>query len=119
MGRMEDSIMHETANFIIGYFEKVTPEQMLSYASGGKTISADDFAIIKFLRKESRFSDPVINVLLQYVLVKNHRMLDKELILNIAARWEDTRVNTAREALCLLDENTKFALLKHYGLHTY
>lgn len=77
-------------------------KQLLYEFSGGKEIAQLDVEMIEEVRRKSDLSEPVLNVLLYYVMLKNDMRLDKHYIEKIAAHWNRKKIKTVEEALDIL-----------------
>lgn len=86
---------------LILYLETTSPEILLTDIARGVPPSKQDLLIIQSIRDTSRLPDPVINVLLQYVLLKTDMKLTKSLSEKISAHWARKQIKTAAEALDL------------------
>ncbi|RFU61792.1 DnaD domain protein [Peribacillus glennii] len=104
-----------TIKLIGDFFEQTSPEQMLMRQSGGECIRPEHSEIINSLRTQAGLSDPVINVLLQYVLLKNGKLV-KEYVDEITVQWSKKHIKSVHEAMCLIHDETKPLFCQRYGI---
>ncbi|GKV65552.1 MULTISPECIES: DnaD domain protein [unclassified Sporosarcina] len=91
----KDSRMEELLN----YLENTTTEDMLRDMSGGKKPFAVDVQLAERLVNKHGMSTGVVNVLFQYVFLRNEGKFTTNYIERIASHWMHKKVTTAREAL--------------------
>ncbi|QIW22159.1 DnaD domain protein [Bacillus thuringiensis] len=87
-----------------------TPEQLLSDMPGDANIPKDDLRffpekdlhIIDTVRDTFRLPDPVINVLIYYVMLKMDMRFPKAYVEKIAGHWARKKITTVDDALALV-----------------
>ena len=72
---------------------------MLSFYQGGGKIPDSDLELVESLVHDYGLPSGVINVLLEYVLLKYNYKLPKALVEKIAGHWKRLRIQTVQEAL--------------------
>jgi replication initiation and membrane attachment protein len=86
---------------ILLFYETHAPDQLLEIRSGGGKPAKIDLKIIKELQSNLELPDPVINVLIDFVLYTQDMKLYKPLIIPIAREWSRKEVRTVKEAMKL------------------
>lgn len=86
---------------LIQQLNSVTPEQLLSELSGGATVPKGDLHIVTDMRDNYRLPNPVINVLIYYVMLRSDMILNPEYVKKIAGHWVRKKVTTVENALSL------------------
>lgn len=79
-------------------FDSVEPEQYLEYRQGGKTPTSTDTKLIDKIKKETSLPSPVINVLLDYVLIVCKNTLPVEFTMTLATELRNNEVGTSVDA---------------------
>lgn len=77
--------------------ETVSPIDMLVSWSGSEPTYQQKLMIEELVERE-KLPIGVINILLQFVMLKNDMMLPKKYILEIASNWKKLGINTAKQA---------------------
>ncbi|MEI2536908.1 DnaD domain protein, partial [Acinetobacter baumannii] len=77
---------------LIQQLNSVTPEQLLSELSGGATVPKGDLHIVTDMRDNFRLPNPVINVLIYYVMLRSDMILNPEYVKKIAGHWVRKKV---------------------------
>jgi replication initiation and membrane attachment protein len=67
--------------------------------NGGIKPPDSELLIVESLRSNQRLTDPVINVLIQYVLLKTDMKLVKNYVDKIASHWARKEIRTVEEAM--------------------
>ncbi|HAQ08040.1 MAG TPA: Replication initiation and membrane attachment protein [Bacillus bacterium] len=86
---------------LIHYFEKTSPRQLLIDLSGGGEPSKSDLQIIEEVMFKQKLLPGVVNVLVQYVMLKTDMKLAKGYIEKIASHWSRKKISTVKEAMQL------------------
>ncbi len=86
---------------LIHYFEKTSPRQLLIDISGGAEPSKADLQIIEEVMFKQKLMPGVVNVLVQYVMLKTDMKLAKGYIDKIASHWSRKKISTVNEAMQL------------------
>ncbi len=84
---------------LVLYFEKTSPRQLLIDLSGGAEPSKSDLQIIEEVMFKQKLLPGVVNVLVQYVMLKTDMKLAKGYIEKIASHWSRKKISTVREAM--------------------
>jgi len=84
---------------LVQYLEKTSPRQLLIDISGGGEPSKSDLQIIEDVMFHQKLLPGVVNVLIQYVLLKTDMKLTKAYVDKIASHWARKRVQTVSEAM--------------------
>lgn len=94
---------------LIQYFENISPVQMLRDMGNGAEPSLHDKQVIESVLLQQKLPFAVLNVLLQYVLMKSNMKINKTYMEKIAAHWARKQVSSAKEAMLLAkQENIKY-----------
>lgn len=86
---------------LIHYLDTTSPRQLLIDISGGAVPSKADLQIIEDVMFKQKLLPGVVNVLIQYVLLKTDMKLTKGYIDKIASHWSRKKISTVREAMDL------------------
>ncbi|MBP3039925.1 replication initiation and membrane attachment family protein [Bacillaceae bacterium Marseille-Q3522] len=86
---------------LIYYLETVSPRQLLLDISGGAVPSKADLQIIEDVLFQQKLLPGVVNVLIQYVLLKTDMKLTKGYVEKIASHWARKKVKTVKDAMNL------------------
>ncbi|WP_162297868.1 replication initiation and membrane attachment family protein [Halalkalibacillus sediminis] len=86
---------------IIQHFESVTHREILEDHSSSGKASMKEVNMLTDMMEEHGLSQPVMNVLVHYVLNKIGNKLSKNYIETIAAHWSRAHITTAKEAMDL------------------
>ena len=78
---------------------QISPIELLSFYQGGAKIPDSDLELVESLVHDYGLPKGVINVLLEYVLLKYNYKLPKALVEKIAGHWKRLRIKTVQEAL--------------------
>ncbi|MCP3741305.1 replication initiation and membrane attachment family protein [Rossellomorea sp. BNER] len=84
---------------LIHYLESTSPKDLLKDISGGGEPSKSDLQAIEGVMFAQKLSAGVVNVLIQYVLLKTDMKLSKGYIDKIASHWARKKVKTVQEAM--------------------
>jgi replication initiation and membrane attachment protein len=84
---------------LVLYFEKTSPRQLLIDLSGGAEPSKSDLQIIEEVMFKQKLLPGVVNVLVQYVMIKTDMKLAKGYIEKIASHWSRKKISTVRDAM--------------------
>lgn len=103
----EDIEKVETKEDALLVFDKYDSEMFLSKLSGGRELTFSEDKLIKSLRENYKLIDPVINVLIDYVLLINDKNLNKNFVEAIAANWSRKNLTTSVEAMEFVREFNK------------
>jgi replication initiation and membrane attachment protein len=83
---------------LIDYLETTSPRQLLIDISGSMPSKADLQAIEEIMFQQ-KLSPGVINVLIQYVMLKTDMKLSKSYLEKVAAHWARKKIKTVKEAM--------------------
>lgn len=97
--QIQDIEKVETIEEALLVFDKYDSELFLSKLSGGRELTFSELSLIKTLRETYKLVDPVINVLIDYVLLINNKNLNKNFVEAIAANWSRKKLSTSVEAM--------------------
>lgn len=86
---------------LVHYLEHTSPRQLLIDISGGAVPVKADLQIIEDVMFKQKLLPGVVNVLIQYVLLKTDMKLTKGYIDKIASHWSRKKITTVREAMDL------------------
>ncbi|KON86791.1 Replication initiation and membrane attachment protein [Sporosarcina globispora] len=86
---------------LIRYLEITSPRQLLKDISGGAEPSKGDLQIIEDVMFQQKLLPGVINVLIQYVMLKTDMKLTKGYVEKIAGHWARKKIKTPQEAMLL------------------
>lgn len=103
--------MMEREGALIDYIKCTEPIDMLKEI-GGRLPTSEDSKLIDRLVTVRGLSKPVINVLLQYVILSDSGKVNQTRILELASNLELNRINTAEQALQFF--KTQHALKKKW-----
>ncbi|WP_077214202.1 replication initiation and membrane attachment family protein [Bacillus dakarensis] len=84
---------------LIHYLDTTSPRQLLMDTSGGAEASKADLQIIEDVMFKQNLMPGVVNVLIQYVLLKTDMKLTKGYVDKIASHWARKKVKTVSEAM--------------------
>ncbi|MBS4173781.1 replication initiation and membrane attachment family protein [Bacillus sp. FJAT-49736] len=84
---------------LIHYLETTSPRQLLIDISDGVSPSKGDLQAIEEIMFQQKLSPGVVNVLIQYVLLKTDMKLTKNYMEKIASHWARKKVKTVKEAM--------------------
>ncbi|WP_163653307.1 replication initiation and membrane attachment family protein [Listeria sp. PSOL-1] len=101
------------------YLENVSPFQLLVDITDGATPAETDLRVIEEVMTKQNLPEPVMNVLIEYVLLRLDGKIARNYMMTIAAHWKRKKVKTAKEAMELaLSEHEKYKRLKEEGPKT-
>jgi len=83
---------------LIKHLSNISPEQLLREFSSNNIVSKQELSMIKNIQNLG-LSDPVINVLLHYVLFQNNFKLSEIVVKRFAKHWKRLEFTTARQAM--------------------
>ncbi|WP_019154801.1 replication initiation and membrane attachment family protein [Robertmurraya massiliosenegalensis] len=86
---------------LIHYLDTTSPKQLLIDISGGTVPSKADLKIIEDVMFKQKLLPGVVNVLIQYVLLKTDMKLTKGYVDKIASHWARKKITTVKEAMDL------------------
>lgn len=84
---------------LIQYLETTSPLQVLHDLSGGAEPSKSDIQIIEDVMFQQKLLPGVVNVLIQFVMLRTDMKLTKSYVEKIASHWARKRVKTVAEAM--------------------
>lgn len=84
---------------LIHYLETTSPLKVLKDLSGGSEPSKADLQIIDGVMFKQKLLPGVINVLIQYVMLKTDMKLSKGYVEKIASHWARKQIRTVKEAM--------------------
>ncbi|WML45618.1 replication initiation and membrane attachment family protein [Neobacillus sp. PS3-40] len=86
---------------LIRYLETTSPLQVLKDLSGGAEPSKSDIQIIEEVMFKQKLLPGVINVLIQFVMLRTDMKLTKSYVEKIAGHWTRKQIKTVKEAMDL------------------
>lgn len=89
------------------YLENTSPRQLLKDISGGAEPSKSDLQIIEDVMFQQKLLPGVVNVLIQYVMLKSDMKLTKGYVEKIASHWARKKISTSKEAMILAKNEHK------------
>lgn len=92
---------------LVVYLEKTSPRQLLIDLTGGAEPSKGDLQIIEEVMFKQKLLPGVVNVLVQYVMLKTDMKLTKGYIEKIASHWSRKKISTVRDAMQLAKSEHK------------
>ncbi|WP_173108235.1 replication initiation and membrane attachment family protein [Bacillus sp. KH172YL63] len=92
---------------LIEYLETTSPKDVLSDISNGGSPSKADLQAVEEVLMSQKLPIGVMNVLVQYVLLKTDMKLTKGYMEKIASHWSRKKVTTASEAMDLAKKEHK------------
>ncbi|RFU70722.1 Replication initiation and membrane attachment protein [Peribacillus saganii] len=84
---------------LIRHLETVSPRQRLIQVSGGAEPSKNDLQIIEDIMMNQNLPPGVINVLIEYVMLKSDMKLSKGYVEKIAGHWARKKIVTVKQAM--------------------
>lgn len=84
---------------LIATFESISPKQLLEDLSAGHNASEQDMKLISEIMLKQGLPNPVMNVLIHYVLLQSDMKLSKPYLEKIASHWSRAKLKTAKEAM--------------------
>ena len=84
---------------LIARFESISPKELLEDLSGGNNASEQDMKLISEIMVKQGLPNPVMNVLIHYVLLQSNMKLSKPYLEKIASHWSRAKLKTAKEAM--------------------
>lgn len=87
--------------------EITSPRQVLTDLSGGAEPSKGDLQIIEGVMFNQKLSPGVVNVLIQYVMLKSDMKMTKSYVEKIASHWARKKIQTAKAAMDLAKNEHK------------
>jgi replication initiation and membrane attachment protein len=86
---------------LVRYLETTSPLKVLQDSSGGAEPSKSDIQIVEEVMFKQKLLPGVINVLIQFVLLRTDMKLTKGYVEKIAGHWSRKQVKTVKEAMDL------------------
>ncbi|MGP7816728.1 replication initiation and membrane attachment family protein [Niallia sp. 01092] len=86
---------------LLHYLDRTSPRQLLKDISGGADPSKADLQIIEEIMFTQKLLPGVINVLIQYVMLKTDMKLTKGYMEKIAGQWVRKNIRTVKDAMDL------------------
>jgi replication initiation and membrane attachment protein len=86
---------------LLDYLETTSPKDVLADISNGSSPSKSDLQAVEEVMLSQKLSIGVMNVLIQYVLLKTDMKLTKGYMEKIASHWVRKKVTTAAQAMDL------------------
>jgi replication initiation and membrane attachment protein len=86
---------------LLDYLETTSPKDVLADTSNGSTPSKSDLQAVEEVMLSQKLPIGVMNVLIQYVLLKTDMKLTKGYMEKIASHWARKKVTTAAQAMDL------------------
>lgn len=102
-----DNSMHGK---LVQLFESISPVDFLRNKYRGVKPTSSDLKIIEMLVVDLEMPPAVVNVLLDYVLIKNNNRLSRAYVETIAGQWKRAGLKNAEEAMRFAEkENNKMS----------
>lgn len=92
---------------LLHYLEITSPRQLLKDISGGAEPSKGDLQIIEDVMFQQKLLPGVVNVLIQYVMLKSDMKLTKAYVEKIASHWARKKITTVKDAFNLAKNEHK------------
>ncbi len=92
---------------IINIFENTSPYDFLRHKYHGAKPTAKDLKLLEKLILDLELSPAVVNVLLDYVLIKNNNRLVEDYVEQIGAYWKRAGIKTAKDAMEFAEKDYK------------
>ncbi|OEH91872.1 replication initiation and membrane attachment family protein [Bacillus solimangrovi] len=92
---------------LVSHLETVSPYEMLLELSNGAEPSSQDLQIVEEVLLKQKLNPGVINVLLQYVMLRSDMKLSKTYVMKIASHWARKKVQTVPGAMQIAKEEHK------------
>ncbi|SEM37103.1 replicative DNA helicase loader DnaB [Mesobacillus persicus] len=89
----EDKLMH--------YLDRASPRELLIQLSQGASPSKADLQIIEDIMFNQKLQPGVVNVLIEYVMLRTDMKLHKSYVEKIAGHWARKQIKTVKEAMDL------------------
>ncbi|MBC1974904.1 replication initiation and membrane attachment family protein [Listeria booriae] len=98
------------------YLDTITPYQLLVDISEGAVPAETDLKTVDEVMTQQNLPIPVMNVLIEYVLLRLDGKIAKNFMMTIAAHWKRKKIQTAKEAMELAwAEHEKYKKLQEEG----
>lgn len=81
------------------YLENITPFQLLVDIADGARPAETDLKIVEEVMEQQQLPTPVMNVLIEYVLLRLDGKIARNYMMTIAAHWKRKKVQTAKDAM--------------------
>ncbi|WP_071460341.1 replication initiation and membrane attachment family protein [Bacillus massilinigeriensis] len=88
-----------TEEQLIQYLETTSPREYLLHISEGAAPTKNDLQIIEEIMFKQKLEPGVVNVLIEYVMLKTDMKLNKGYIEKIAGHWSRKRIQTVKDAM--------------------
>ena len=92
---------------LIRYLETISPIQLLTDLGNGSSPSDKDMKIVEDVMFKQKLNPGVTNVLIQYVMIRTDKKLNKNFIETIASHWSRKNIQTVPEAMTVAKEEHK------------
>lgn len=92
---------------LIQVFENTSPYDFLRNKYHGSEPTPRDLKLLEFLMIDVGLKPAVVNVLIDYVLLKNNNKLSQAYIETIAGQWKRMSIETAEEAMQIAEKEHK------------
>ena len=89
---------------LIRYLEMTSPRELLSDLSEGSEPLASDLKLIEDIMIQQKLNPGVVNVLIQYCLLRTDMKLSRNFVEKIASHWARKKIRTVQEAMDLAKE---------------
>ncbi|CEE02264.1 MULTISPECIES: replication initiation and membrane attachment family protein [Bacillaceae] len=94
---------------LVRYLETVSPRQVLTDLSDGSEPAESDLRLIEEIMINQKLNSGVVNVLIQYCMLRTDMKLSKAFVEKIASHWARKKIKTVKEAMALAkDEHRKY-----------
>ncbi|MGM0903414.1 replication initiation and membrane attachment family protein [Mesobacillus maritimus] len=92
---------------LMQYFERTSPRELLIQISAGATPSKADLQIIEDIMFKQKLQPGVVNVLIEYVMLRTDMKLNKAYMEKIAGHWARKQIKSVKEAMDLAKKEHK------------
>jgi replication initiation and membrane attachment protein len=92
----ESSLSQKEKHFQL--LETISPFELLAHYQGGAAVPKSEMNLIQSLLTDYQLPSPVVNVLLDYVMLKCDRKLPKAYVEKIASHWKRLNIQTSKQA---------------------
>ncbi|MCP8967414.1 replication initiation and membrane attachment family protein [Ectobacillus ponti] len=104
---MEGKTPNSQEEELIQHLERISPRQLLADLAGGAEPPLADLQVIEEIMISQQLPAGVVNVLIQYVMLKTDMKLSKAYMEKIAGHWARKKVRTVRQAMELAKKETQ------------
>ncbi len=106
-----EEIEKQNKDKLIYLFENMNPKEFL-ISEFNYSPSPEDLRLLEYLEFDLQLRPVVINVIFNYILGNTDDVLDHSYIQNVAKKWSNINVNTAEEALAVIEHEPTIFMSK-------